>query len=57
MRFIRERFLLARAAPPSVKQRLAAQQMANHELARTTGLYDWRSDQINLDDEVEQIVI
>ncbi len=33
-----------------------AQQMANHESARTTGLYDRRDDQINLD-EVERIVI
>ena len=33
-----------------------AQQMANHESARTTGLYDRRSDQINLD-EVERIQI
>lgn len=33
-----------------------AQQMANHESARTTGLYDRRTDQINLD-EVERIVI
>ena len=33
-----------------------AQQMANHESARTTGLYDRRTDQINLD-EVERIAI
>ena len=33
-----------------------AQQMANHESARTTGLYDRRSDQISLD-EVERIRI
>ncbi len=33
-----------------------AQQMANHESSRTTGLYDRRTDQINLD-EVERIVI
>ncbi len=33
-----------------------AQQMANHESARTTGLYDRRSDQVNLD-EVERILI
>ena len=33
-----------------------AQQMANHESARTTGLYDRRTDQVNLD-EVERIVI
>ena len=33
-----------------------AQQMANHESARTTGLYDRRSDLVNLD-EVERIVI
>ena len=33
-----------------------AQQMANHESARTTGLYDRRGDQVNLD-EVERIVI
>ena len=33
-----------------------AQQMANHESARTTGLYDRRNDQVSLD-EVEMIVI
>lgn len=33
-----------------------AQQMANHESARTTGLYDRRDDQVSLD-EVEKIVI
>ena len=33
-----------------------AQQMANHECARTTGLYDRRNDQVSLD-EVERIVI
>jgi integrase len=33
-----------------------AQAMANHESARTTGLYDRRTDQINLD-EVERILI
>jgi integrase len=33
-----------------------AQQMANHESARTTGLYDRRDDQVSLD-EVERIVI
>jgi site-specific recombinase XerD len=33
-----------------------AQAMANHESARTTGLYDRRGDQVNLD-EVERIVI
>ena len=33
-----------------------ARQMANHESARTTGLYDRRTDQVNLD-EVERIVI
>jgi hypothetical protein len=33
-----------------------AQQMANHESARTTGLYDRRSDEISLD-EVEKIGI
>ena len=33
-----------------------AQQMANHESARTTGLYDRRQDQVSLD-EVERIVI
>jgi site-specific recombinase XerD len=33
-----------------------AQQMANHESARTTGLYDRRTDQVSLD-EVERIVI
>lgn len=33
-----------------------AQQMANHESSRTTGLYDRRGDQVSLD-EVERIVI
>jgi integrase len=33
-----------------------AQQMASHESARTTGLYDRRTDQVNLD-EVERILI
>ena len=33
-----------------------AQQMANHERARTTGLYDRRKNQVSLD-EVERIVI
>lgn len=33
-----------------------AQQMANHESSRTTGLYDRRADLVNLD-EVERIVI
>lgn len=33
-----------------------AQQMANHESARTTGLYDRRNEQVSLD-EVERIVI
>jgi integrase len=33
-----------------------AQQMANHESSRTTGLYDRRSDDISLD-EVERIII
>lgn len=33
-----------------------AQQMANHESARTTGLYDRRTDQVNLD-EIERIMI
>jgi integrase/recombinase XerD len=33
-----------------------AQQMANHESARTTGLYDRRNDQLTLD-EVERILI
>ena len=33
-----------------------AQQMANHESSRTTGLYDRRGDQIKLD-EVERIVL
>jgi len=31
-------------------------QMANHESARTTGLYDRRNDQVSLD-EVERILI
>ena len=33
-----------------------AQQMAKHESARTTGLYDRRTDQVSLD-EVERILI
>ena len=33
-----------------------AQQMANHESARTTGLYDRRDDLLTLD-EVERILI
>ena len=33
-----------------------AQQMANHESSRTTGLYDRRQDEVLLD-EVERIVI
>jgi hypothetical protein len=33
-----------------------AQQMANHESARTTGLYDRRNDQVSLD-EVQRILI
>jgi len=33
-----------------------AQQMANHESARTTGLYDRRDDQLKLD-EAERILI
>jgi len=33
-----------------------AQRMANHESARTTGLYDRRSDDVSLD-EVERIQI
>jgi hypothetical protein len=33
-----------------------AQQMAGHESARTTGLYDRRDEEITLDD-VEQVVI
>jgi len=33
-----------------------AQQMANHESARTTGLYDRRDDQLTLN-EVERILI
>ena len=33
-----------------------AQQMANHESSRTTGLYDRRNDQVSLD-EVERILI
>ena len=33
-----------------------AQQMANHESARTTGLFDRRQDQVSLD-EVERILI
>ncbi len=37
-------------------KREIAQQMANHESARTTGLYDRRADEISLD-EVEKISI
>jgi site-specific recombinase XerD len=37
-------------------RREIAQQMANHESARTTGLYDRRDDDVSLD-EVERIVI
>src|SRR5271169_1360579 len=37
-------------------RRELAQQMANHESARTTGLYDRRNDQVSLD-EVERILI
>jgi len=37
-------------------RREIAQQMANHESARTTGLYDRRDDEVSLD-EVERIVI
>ena len=33
-----------------------AQQMANHESARTTGLYNRQNDQVSVD-EVERIVI
>ena len=33
-----------------------AERMANHESARTTGLYDRRDDQVSLD-EVERILI
>lgn len=33
-----------------------AQQMANHESARTFGLCDWRTDQVNLD-KVERILV
>jgi hypothetical protein len=33
-----------------------AQQMAEHESARTTGLYDWRGHNISLD-EVERVGI
>jgi site-specific recombinase XerD len=37
-------------------RREIAQQMANHESARTTGLYDRRDDELSLD-EVEKIII
>lgn len=37
-------------------RREVAQQMANHESARTTGLYDRRDDEVSLD-EIERIVI
>ena len=33
-----------------------AEQMANHESSRATGLYDWRNDEVSLD-EVERIGI
>jgi len=33
-----------------------AQQMANHESSRTTGLYDRRNDLVSLD-EIERILI
>ena len=33
-----------------------AQQMANHEIARTAGLYDRRNDKVSFD-EVERILI
>ncbi len=36
--------------------KMVAQQMANHESARTTGLYDRRDDRVSLD-EVERILI
>jgi hypothetical protein len=39
-----------------VPEGVSAQQMANHESARTTGLYDRRGDQIKLD-EAERIAI
>ena len=39
-----------------IQTALVAQQMAAHESARTTGLYDRRGDDISLD-EVERIVI
>jgi len=37
-------------------RREIAQQMANHESARTTGLYDRRDDEVSLD-EIERIII
>lgn len=33
-----------------------AQRIANHESARTTGLYDRRSDEVSLD-EIERIIL
>ena len=45
-----------RANLPRRLMELQGQQMANHESARTTGLYDRRNDQVSLD-EVERILI
>jgi hypothetical protein len=42
--------------PKNGGKREIAQQMANHESARTTGLYDRRDDQVSLD-EVERMLI
>ena len=41
---------------PDGRKLKAAQQMANHDSARTTGLYDRRSDQVSFD-EAERILI
>jgi integrase/recombinase XerD len=42
--------------PVELRTVTRAQQMANHESVRTTGLYDRRNDQVSLD-EVERILI
>jgi cytochrome c biogenesis protein ResB len=42
--------------PRNGGRREIAQQMANHESARTTGFYDRRDDEVTLD-EIERIVI
>jgi len=47
----RRRSAATPSAPPAslnISETEVAQQMANHESARTTGLYDHRNDQVNL---------